>query len=141
LNVYVASSWRNPIFDSVVVAIREAGHTVYNFKEPIPGKNGFHWSEIDPNWKDWSLDQIRVALGHQIALDGFEADINALWDCDACVLVMPCGRSAHLEMGWACGAGKKTILLMGEGEPELMVNMVDYLCVDIEEVLEALALP
>ena len=26
--------------------------------------------------------------------------------CDACVLVLPCGRSAHLEAGWCCGKGK-----------------------------------
>jgi hypothetical protein len=23
----------------------------YDFKRPKPGENGFHWSEIEPNWR------------------------------------------------------------------------------------------
>jgi nucleoside 2-deoxyribosyltransferase len=49
--------------------------------------------------------------------------MDALEDCDACVLVMPCGRSAHLEAGFAIGAGKPTAILISEGEPELMYKM------------------
>lgn len=141
MKVYVASSWRNQQFDSVVTALEAAGHEVYNFKQPAPGQRGFHWSEIDPNWKEWSPGQFRAALHHPIAVDGFENDMDALEECDACVLVMPCGRSAHLELGWACGAGKRTILLLADGEPELMVKMADHLCLSIEEVIEVLEQP
>jgi hypothetical protein len=64
--------------------------------------------------------------------------MNALRDCDVCVMVLPCGRSAHLELGYAVGAGKRTIaLLQGECEPDLMYKMVERLCVSIEEVLQA----
>ena len=44
---------------------------------------------------------------------------------DAFVLLMPCGRSAHLEAGWAIGAGKPTAILLSAGEPELMYKMAD----------------
>lgn len=30
-------------------------------------------------------------------------------------MVLPCGKSAHLELGWAVGAGKRTIILLEEG--------------------------
>ena len=33
--------------------------------------------------------------------------IRERWD-DTFVLVLPCGRSAHLELGWAVGQGKRT---------------------------------
>ena len=58
---------------------------------------------------------------------------------DAFVLVMPCGRSAHLELGWAAGAGKPTAILLSDGEPELMYKMVDDICVSIDEVIEAMS--
>lgn len=67
------------------------------------------------------------------------SDYRALMDCDACVFVMPCGRSAHLELGMAIGAGKQTIALLADGEPELMLAAVDHLCMTVDEVIAALA--
>jgi hypothetical protein len=47
------------------------------------------------------------------------------------------GRSASMEMGWASGNGKTTILLLDSGEPELMVKMFDHICCDTDEMLRA----
>lgn len=70
---------------------------------------------------------------------GFNVDMAALQRCDVVVCVLPCGRSAHLELGWAVGAGKRTILLLaGENEPELMNLMVGRLATSVDEVIEAL---
>ena len=57
---------------------------------------------------------------------------------DVVVLVMPCGRSAHLELGFAVGQGKPTIILLSDGEPELMYKMVRSLVTSVEEVITAL---
>lgn len=43
--IYVASSWRNPIQPEVVRHLREAGHEVYDFRNPAPGQEGFSWRE------------------------------------------------------------------------------------------------
>jgi hypothetical protein len=67
---------------------------------------------------------------------GFDYDMTALRNCDALVMVQPCGRSAALELGWACGAGKPTIVLLADGEPELMLRMADHFCLTIEEVMD-----
>ena len=53
-------------------------------------------------------------------------------------VVLPCGRSAHLELGHAVGRGKKTAVLLTDGEPELMYRMVDHLVVSVDELLSAL---
>jgi hypothetical protein len=54
---------------------------------------------------------------------------------DAFVMVLPCGRSAHLELGWACGKGKRTIILaLDYNEPELMYLEADAICLTVEEV-------
>lgn len=137
MKIYVASSWRNTEQPAVVAALRAAGHEVYDFKNPRPDDFGFHWSDIDPGWLTWSGQRFRDALQHPIAVAGFESDMHALRTCDACVLVLPCGRSAHLELGWAVGAGKRTAILLSNGmlEPELMYAMVDRVCLDLAEVL------
>lgn len=138
MKIYVASSWRNTIQPSVVVALREAGHEVYDFKNPDEGKGGFHWSDIDPKWQEWTPEEYCAGLKHKVAIDGFKSDFQAMRWADVFVGVQPFGRSASLEMGWAAGQGKKTVLLLENGEPELMVKMLDKICCNIHEVLKYL---
>lgn len=134
--IYVASSWRNNDQPEVVVRLRLAGHEVYDFKNPEPGNHGFHWSEIDTEWKMWSMWTYRDALNHPIAESGYQRDFAAMQWANILVAVQPFGRSAAQEMGWACGKGKHVILLLAPGqEPELMVKMCNKICTSIEEVL------
>ena len=126
MKIYVASSWRNDHQPGVVNLLRANGYEVYDFKKPIPGDDGFHWSEIDGSWKSWTVSKYRDALDHPIAEAGYAKDMHAMLWADSCVVVMPCGRSAHLEAGWFCGQGKPCIFLFPDGvmvEPELMVKM------------------
>jgi hypothetical protein len=52
---------------------------------------------------------------------------------DTCVLVLPCGRSAHLEAGWFCGQGKRCIILTRDGEePELMALLATDICIEAD---------
>jgi hypothetical protein len=134
--IYVASSWRCEFQPEVVEKLREQGHEVYDFRNP-DGGTGFAWSEIDPDWEGWSPVAYRTLLDHPRAVDGYASDFNAMDWADTFVLVLPCGRSAHLELGWATGQGKETaILLTKQGfEPELMYRMVDKLAVNLEELL------
>lgn len=138
MKIYVASSWRNEYQQHVVAELRKAGHEVYDFKHPAEGNAGFHWSEIDQNWQNWTTDQYRAALGHSYAQFGFNCDFDAMKAADACVLVLPCGRSAHLEAGWMKGAGNKVIAYIPEGiriEPELMYGLLDGVTSDIQKLL------
>lgn len=140
LNIYVASSWRNERQPEVVLRLRDAGYDIYDFRNPGPGKNGFHWSEIDPNWKQWAGTDFLSGIMHPIAQAAFDTDMNALKAADVCVLVMPCGRSAHLEAGYAVGAGKPTFILLDDqpGESELMYKMTDVICLNMDELLAEL---
>ena len=59
MKLYVASSWRNEArYREVLLALREAGHECYDFRNPHPGNNGFQWSEIDTDWMNWGPDQL-----------------------------------------------------------------------------------
>ncbi len=143
--IYVASSWRNEYQPTVVAALREAGHEVYDFKNPAEDNNGFHWSTIDPEWKEWTPAKLKQALGHPVAQKGWGFDQRAMEWANAGVLVLPSGNSAHLEAGWLAGKGKPTcVYVPAMKEPDLMYNTfntvqksfgLETFCLDMYDVL------
>ena len=136
MNIYVASSWRNTYQSEVVNVLRKHGFDVYDFKNPKKGDNGFHWSEIDPEWLNWSPDNYIKALSHPIAESGFKSDLDAMEKADICILVLPCGRSAHTEAGWMKGVGKRVYIYVPEpSEPELMYKIYDGVYSSLEEII------
>jgi nucleoside 2-deoxyribosyltransferase len=138
MRIYVASSWRNPTQPAVVEALRTAGHSVFDFRHPKPGNDGFKWSDIDPSWQEWTPEQFRHQLHHPIANQGFGIDFRAMEQASAGVLVLPAGRSAHLEAGYFVGARKPLFILLSDGEPELMYKMAAGICTTLEELIDML---
>ena len=137
MNIYLASSWRNCIQPFAVKGLRLAGHTVYDFHHPRPNDNGFAWEPIDPGWRSWEPRQFIDGLAHPLAQRGFGFDFKAMKLADACLLLTPCGRSAHMEAGWMKGRGKPVVVVLEEGfEVELMYLMFDHLCTTIDEAVE-----
>lgn len=139
MKIYVASSWRNKYQPKVVEKLRAEGFEVYDFKNPRDDEHGFHWSDIDPNWKKWNAEQFTQALTHSLAEEGFDSDMTALEQADATVLVLPCGKSAHLELGHANGLGQITAIYIPEpSEPELMYKMCNLVSSDLNKIITML---
>lgn len=137
--IYVASSWRNQFYPEVVSQLRSAGHEVYDFRNPPHGGNGFHWTDIDKNAPNWTFKEYEEGLHHPLAESQFKADLDALNWADTCVLVLPCGRSAHTEAGWMAGAGKKVIVYIPEMvEPELMYKLFDRVVDNLNDLVKSL---
>lgn len=138
MKIYVASSWRNAHQPAVVRVLREAEHEVYDFRNPPHGRGGFAWSDIDPNWLTWSPEEWRDALNHPLAIEGFSADYEGMQWADACVLVLPSGRSSHLEAGWFAGKGKAVMVYAPEPvEPDLMVKLCLGISTDMDQLMFA----
>ncbi|RWN78057.1 MAG: hypothetical protein EOS02_09865 [Mesorhizobium sp.] len=137
--IYLASSWRNPHQPWLVQLLRNEGHDVYDFRNP-PHSTGFSWPEIGLELP-CSADEYRTALlTHPRAAQGFNADFAAMRWADVGLLVLPCGRSAHLELGWMAGAGKRTLILTQDNEePELMALLADTICISVNEVVRELS--
>jgi hypothetical protein len=138
--IYVASSWRNPFQPEIVEALRLDGHAVYDFRAPNVAFGGFKWGDIDLEPGTVTAADYRdKLLTHPMASRGFVADLRAMQWADTCLLVLPSGRSAHLEAGWFCGQGKRCIILTRDGEePELMALLATDICISMEEVMRAL---
>lgn len=140
--IYVASSWRCPYQPATVSVLRAEGHEVYDFRNPKPGDHGFKWSEIDPDWQDWSPSGYRDALVHPVAEAGYRNDKDAMDWADTCVLVLPCGRSAHLEAGYMAGQGKLVVpFILDPVEPELMYKLLGPIALSWNELAHALEMP
>lgn len=137
--IYVASSWRNEYQPDMVKLLQGLGHEVYDFRHPHEGSRGFHWADIDPNWEHWNTRTYIDALDTDVANEGFKNDFEAMEWADTFVLILPSGRSAHLEMGWACGADKYTAIFIPSPEtiePELMNKMCDLITSDFHELFD-----
>lgn len=125
MKIYVASSWRNLLHPSIVHALRRCGHEVYDFRNPKKGDHEFTWQEVGcPGYKHGdkvSAEMYRKMLEHPRAAEGYESDISHVKWCDVVVYVLPCGRSASFEFGYAMGQGKKGYVVAFEDiEPDLM---------------------
>lgn len=154
LNIYVASSWRNEVQPDIVKLLRGEGHEVYDFREPNPGAPGFSWREVMPGAEtlppvsydprairakgsDWvTAEEYLQMIAHPRAHEGFRNDKLAMVEADLMVMVLPCGKSAHLEIGWAMGKGIYTAILLEDPvEPELMYKFADLITPSVDELV------
>jgi hypothetical protein len=144
VKIYVASSWRNALQPAIVHALRRCGHEVYDFKNPKEGDHGFSWKQVMPSYElggKVEPGEYREALKHPIAEAGYASDIGALRWCEAVVYVMPCGRSASWEFGYAMGQGKRGYVVMfSDDEPDLMFSEATILT-DMDELFDAFGEP
>lgn len=138
MKIYLASSWRNGYYVKALEILRARGFEVHDFRDP---SRHFLWSDISPDWEKWSTKEYIEALRNPIADVGYFRDKDGLDTSTICILLLPCGRSAHIEAGYMKGQGKRVYALIPEKiEPELMYRVFDgiywnihYLCEAIKE--------
>ena len=138
--VYVASSWRNYFQPGIISVLKAAGIPAYDFREPT---SAFAWEQVMPHYTPGSEDIAIVdyleAMKHPLAQAGLARDKAALDKADTLILVPPCGKSAHLELGYAIGQGKRTCILIPSEpdsiQPELMYGLADYMTTSMMDLL------
>lgn len=125
MNIYVASSWQNPYYEKTCNQLREAGFFVYDFKNK---DTAFSWEEVDLQ-KYCTLKELMIALQKAKPVKAFTSDLKALREADAVLLLTPSGRSSHLELGYAIGLNKPSVILIKENffEPDLVYKMADLI--------------
>jgi hypothetical protein len=90
--------------------------------------------------RGWTYKQ---ALESSFVTTAFNFDFDHLQKADTGVLIMPAGRSGHLELGWLLGQGKKGYIMF-DGEPErydLMTKLATNVVFSVEELITELQKP
>ena len=103
----------------MISKLKARGHDVYDFGDPPAGAEEF--GIIPPTLPDGHYTALRSHIGQAT----FWRDSKALQAAEGVVLVLPCGRSAHVEAGFAAGAGKPLAIYLEPQvaqEPEVMYN-------------------
>ena len=133
---FIASRWRNK--DEVLVLadkLRRKGKIVYCFldaenehldtdKDPHEAMKEF---EATPDWRN----DVRVKKM-------FDADMEGIQNSETLILLLPAGKSAHLEAGYAYGLGKTCILIGVQIETESNYLLFNQSYKTIDEFLNSL---
>jgi len=136
-SIYVIGSMRNPRIPIVAEMLRAIGWDAFD-DWYSPGH------ECDDRWQDYERQRgrtFREALEGHHAKHAFALDEQHIERCDAGLLVLPAGKSAHIELGVFRGMKKPRYILMN-GEPErfdLMYRFATKIFVSASEMLEHLA--
>lgn len=134
--IYLIGSLRNPNIREIAHFLRVDGHEVFDDWHGA----GEHADDI---WRDYEKNRgrsYREALASPLATSVYNLDKTWLDWADCAVMVMPAGKSGHLELGYAVGRGYLTGVLF-DGEPErwdIMYQFVSQLWYNENEMLEGL---
>ena len=135
--IYVIGSLRNPRIPEISEELRRRLHEdVFD-----------DWFAVGPHaddaWRDYERARghdLVEALRGRAARHTFEFDLRHLIDASTVVLVLPAGKSAHLELGFAVGKRKTTAVLLDD-DPErydVMYQFADVVANNIPDLVRGL---
>lgn len=135
-SVYLIGSLRNDKIPQVGNLLRDNGWDAFD-----------DWygagHEADDKWRDYERLRGREhkdSLYSYAARHVFEFDKRHLDRCDLAILVMPAGKSGHLELGYFVGTGKPGFILF-DSVPErydVMHQFADAVFTNNEELIQGL---
>ncbi len=132
-SVYVIGSLRNPEVPNVARALRAAGWDAFD--------DWFSAGETaDDSWQAYETargSNYPEALAGYAAQHVYKFDKHHLDRCDAAILVMPAGKSAHLELGYVIGSGKPGYILLGPetGRYDVMYNFATRVFLTVDDAV------
>jgi hypothetical protein len=120
-SIYIIGSLRNPAIVSFANELQEQGFEAFS-----------DWFSCGPDADDFLRDYSKArgrnykqTLQSYAARHIFAFDKSHIDRCDAAVMVMPAGKSGHLELGYVIGKGKPGFILFDE-EPERVEVMHQF---------------
>jgi hypothetical protein len=134
--IYVIGSLRNPLITELTIKLEQEGFNIFS-----------EWFAASENADDSLRDYFKArgysykeALQSHAAKHIFSFDKYHLDQSAAAVLVMPAGKSCHLEAGYMVGCGKPVFYYMEE-EPErwdIMVQFCSAVCIGYDDLVREL---
>ena len=114
--IYIASSWQNEReVTQLANGLKDHRFEVDNFTDNSGGRYVFHWSELV---KDFNKIDAKSFLEDKRTQKAFKEDKEQLDRSNIVILLLPVGRSSHLEAGYAVGQGKLLFIFAPYGFPK-----------------------
>lgn len=138
MKIYVATSWKmKRAALELTDLLRAANHEVDCFCDPSSGRYVFDYTKHPEIFHLNAKEYVDCSYGRLI----FQENKKWIDWCDMVILILPSGRSAHLEAGYAVGQGKKLIVVgdMPLGEIEAMYGFADEMFPDYDGFEEFMA--
>ena len=111
--IYLIGSLRNPAIPQIGNCLRLHNIKVFDDWYSAGPKADDHWQEYEKG----RGRTYKQALSGDAAKNVYAFDVRNLYGSSAAVLVMPAGKSGHLELGYMAGLGRETFILF-DREPE-----------------------
>jgi hypothetical protein len=132
--IYIIGSLRNKSIPTVGNAVRAAGFEAFD---------DWHGTgpEADDHW--FAYEKLRgrsyaEALAGRAAQNTFALDRDNILRSEAVIMVMPTGKSGHMEFGFARGKNKPGVILL-DGEPDrydVMYNFASLVTTNLGEAID-----
>jgi hypothetical protein len=132
--IYLIGSLRNPRVPEIASKLRADGHEVFD-----------DWFAAGPEADDyWQKYEIAKGNNFKQALDGYAAhhvfqfDKTHLDSNNMAILILPAGKSGHLELGYMIGQGKPGYILFDDVMPDRWDVMYKF-CTGVYFTFESLS--
>jgi nucleoside 2-deoxyribosyltransferase len=109
-SVYLIGSLRNPEVPKVAAALRSCGHDVFDDWYAAGEKADDAWKEYEQQRNHTYIEALQGYAAQHV----FQYDREHLNRCGVGVLMLPAGRSGHLELGIMLGQGKPGYILLDD---------------------------
>ncbi len=136
--IYLVGSLRNERIPIIANALRDDGHEVFD---------DWHGAgeTADDSWRSYEQARGRKyheAIKGKAASNICEFDRSNILASDIVILILPAGRSGHMEIGFAAGAGKRTHILLDADYDrwDVMYRLADHVWSDINPMRSQLFL-
>ena len=132
--IYLIGSLRNPEIPKIGQDLRQIGFDVFD--------DWFAGGKIaDDSWRDYEMARGRT---YQEALSGYAArhvfgfDLSHIRRCDIGVLILPAGKSAHIEFGWISKDQSTYVLMDKPDRWDVMYQFATGVAFSMNELTEML---
>jgi hypothetical protein len=135
--IYIIGSLRNENIPIVGNAVRAAGFEAFDDWHGTGPKADDHWFEYEKLRGRSFVD----ALSGRAAQHTFQLDRDNILRSEGVIMVLPAGKSGHMEFGFARGNGKPGVILVDK-EPDrydVMYNFASKVTYDVQDAITFIA--
>ena len=131
-NIYLIGSLRNPKIIEIALKLRAAGHEVFDDWISAGPEADDYWQKYETaKGNNYKQGLAGYAAKHVYEFDKFHLDRN-----DIAILVLPAGKSGHLELGYMIGKGKPGYILLEDPDRwDVMYQFATGVYYELDELI------